>query len=324
MKGFALSLAILFFCSFTWENSVPGGFSVRLEVSPTDLTLTDSLQVNLAYTAPSGYEINRGLIRDWLTHDGSFSLIEEGSSPGRITLTLSPETVGTRWIGLGPITFTSGSSPAVTLATPPFAVHIERGAIAATLPPAGVMPLTLRPTPELDRSNELRLLAAQAQEPSRNQALWRDHLFPWVGLSAIAIALVSCFGLGYALFRYAQQYHAREEAPPSPAQAALLQLDALERRHLPQQGKFDRFYVELTTVLRRYIEKRHGVHAPEQTTQEFIETMAKNPLFEARAQQLLEDLLIHADEVKFAHKSSTAESADRALAYAREFIKKYN
>ena len=58
--------------------------------------------------------------------------------------------------------------------------------------------------------------------------------------------------------------------PPPPHERALQALQALLSRHLPEQGDVEPYFVELSEILRRYVEDRFGLRAPEQTTEEFL------------------------------------------------------
>lgn len=65
----------------------------------------------------------------------------------------------------------------------------------------------------------------------------------------------------------------------SPKERAFFELSALLKKKLPEKGLFKDFYIELTMVVRRYIERRYGIRAPEQTTEEFLSAAANHPGF---------------------------------------------
>jgi hypothetical protein len=80
------------------------------------------------------------------------------------------------------------------------------------------------------------------------------------------------------------------------------------------------FYVELTGVVRRYIERSTGVHAPEQTTEEFLREIVQNAVFSSAEQQRLRDFLKSADLVKFAAFQPVASDIEASFNRAKEFI----
>jgi hypothetical protein len=106
----------------------------------------------------------------------------------------------------------------------------------------------------------------------------------------------------------------------SPRERALFELNELLHGDLIQRNLFKEFYVELTMVVRRYIERRHGIRAPEQTTEEFLAAVASDPRFPAQLVARLRSFLQAADLVKFAAAHADASSADRAAQTAREYV----
>ena len=106
----------------------------------------------------------------------------------------------------------------------------------------------------------------------------------------------------------------------SPRERAFAELERLLNRRLPEQGLFKDFYIELTQVVRRYIERTHGIRAPEQTTEEFLADAERRPRFTPAVIASLRDFLQSADLVKFAGRDATPEVADGAVRTARAYI----
>ena len=61
----------------------------------------------------------------------------------------------------------------------------------------------------------------------------------------------------------------REEKIPAHEQA-YRELERLLARELIEKGQVKEFYAGVSGVLRRYIENRFGLKAPERTTEEFL------------------------------------------------------
>ena len=110
----------------------------------------------------------------------------------------------------------------------------------------------------------------------------------------------------------------------SPIERALYELDVLLKKGLPGRGFYKDFYVELTMVVRRYIERRHDVRAPNLTTQEFLEAAKGNAAFSDEAVTELKHFLESADMVKFAGIEATPEMADAATGKARSYLETDN
>jgi len=89
------------------------------------------------------------------------------------------------------------------------------------------------------------------------------------------------------------------------------------------KGQLEQFYVHLCGVVRKYIEMRFEIHAPEETTEEFLGQMSqdgggRSVLAEHRS--LLKEFLEHADLVKFARHSPTDDEIQRSFNAAKVFI----
>jgi hypothetical protein len=106
----------------------------------------------------------------------------------------------------------------------------------------------------------------------------------------------------------------------SPIERAMLELDRLLQKGLPGRGRYKDFYVELTMVVRRYIQRRHSVRAPNLTTDEFLRAAAENPAFTREALEGLRQFLESSDMVKFAGVEATPEMADSATDRARDYL----
>ncbi|MGI5869383.1 MAG: hypothetical protein ACOX9C_08075 [Kiritimatiellia bacterium] len=129
---------------------------------------------------------------------------------------------------------------------------------------------------------------------------------------ALAVALLWLLGSHIAI--------ARKVRRMTPRERALRELERLISRALPEKGLFKDFYVELTLVVRRYVERRHGFRAPKQTTEEFLASAADHPDFDAKTVQGLKAFLTAADLVKFAGVKATIPMTDEATAKAKAYL----
>lgn len=106
--------------------------------------------------------------------------------------------------------------------------------------------------------------------------------------------------------------------PPPPHETALRRLRELADRGL-SADRIEPFFVEVTGIVRDYIEQAFGVRAPEQTTEEFLAEMVTSPAV-ARHRAVLEPFLVAADEVKFACMRPDVAAMRRAFETAETFI----
>ena len=107
----------------------------------------------------------------------------------------------------------------------------------------------------------------------------------------------------------------------TPHEAALAALDALLAEGLPVAEGIKPFYLRLSDIVRRYVEERFGLRAPEQTTEEFLATMAAAPVIRSDHQTLLRSFLERADMVKFARFAPDEDEISASVEAARRFVR---
>ncbi len=106
-----------------------------------------------------------------------------------------------------------------------------------------------------------------------------------------------------------------------PHESALAALAALLEAGLPGPEGIEDFFLRLSDIVRRYVEDRFGVRAPEQTTEEFLTAMADESAVAAEHQRLLRSFLEEADLVKFARLVPGREAVEGAVEAARNFVR---
>jgi hypothetical protein len=106
----------------------------------------------------------------------------------------------------------------------------------------------------------------------------------------------------------------------SPRERALKELERLLARDLVGKNRVKAFYLELTMIVRRYIERAHAIRAPEQTTEEFLAAVADRTNFSRDVVATLKAFLQAADLVKFAAHRPPRDDIDRATDTARTYI----
>jgi hypothetical protein len=72
--------------------------------------------------------------------------------------------------------------------------------------------------------------------------------------------------------------------------------------------------------VRRYIERTTGIHAPEQTTEEFLHDMRARKVFPDERSAQLANFLEAADMVKYAAMQPGQRQIEEAIARAQEFV----
>ena len=139
----------------------------------------------------------------------------------------------------------------------------------------------------------------------------------WVRWWPVVLALALVAGAGvwaYALW----QRRAVERVRLTAHERALGRLRALEARGFPRGAEADAWYVELSDIVRRYVEDRYAVRAPELTTEEFLVEAGRS--FSGPHRDLLGAFLERCDRVKFARYSPDRQESRDAWSAARQFL----
>jgi hypothetical protein len=139
-----------------------------------------------------------------------------------------------------------------------------------------------------------------------------------LGYVVILLALVA---IGFLTWKLIRRAHRRIRLMRmSPRERALEELSELLARKLIEKALVKDFYIELTMVVRRYIERQHRVRAPEQTTEEFLTAVSDDPHFGADVVERLSRFLEAADLVKFAAYQPDRANVDDAVGTAKDYI----
>ncbi|MBW2691188.1 MAG: hypothetical protein JRE57_00960 [Deltaproteobacteria bacterium] len=143
--------------------------------------------------------------------------------------------------------------------------------------------------------------------PGRYRTLW------WLA-ALVAVAVGAYFGI-----RMLTIWRTRT-LRRSAYDVAKADLDALLMAPRPGAREMDAFFVQLSGIVRRYLENRFGLRSPELTTEEFVEELAHSPDLVRSHQRLLREFLNRADLVKFAHVVPDAADVELSLESARSFL----
>ncbi len=149
---------------------------------------------------------------------------------------------------------------------------------------------------------------------------------PWGKLLAVAAVTALLAWLLWRLWRRRQNRDALESVfvafePPRPAhELALEELDALEASEVARSGPAKQFFTEASDILRRYVDRRFLVDAPDQTSDEVLHALEGAEL-PGRTRSLVRNLLREADLVKFARLDPPWSEWASTLDHGREIVR---
>ena len=141
----------------------------------------------------------------------------------------------------------------------------------------------------------------------------------WIAILGI-ISGIAVLGSGSILAVRGLRARRKIAQQRSAYDEAVAQLHELELRGAPDSDAADAWFVELSAIVRRYLERRYDIRAPELTTEEFLQVATARPELDAEHRTLLTQFLERCDRVKFAGYRPEAEESLATLAAARGFI----
>ena len=141
----------------------------------------------------------------------------------------------------------------------------------------------------------------------------------WIALAALALLAAAVAALHRVLTAPRTILHMPPPVPPH--QAALDAIEALRARGWIEALNIEPFYVELSAIVRRYLEARFGLRAPERTTEEFIRDALSSKLLSDAHRDLVAGFLEQSDLVKFARHAPGQADMRNALDSAARLVR---
>lgn len=274
--------------------------TVRVEVEAEGATIGDQLPARIVVELPSTTHFEPPPVGPNL---GDFSVID-GAWDARV----EEESDRRRWVWRGHIAAYSTGR----LEVPPFRLEVDS--------PNGRLALESEPVPvelgsvltEADEGPEAEI--ADLKPPASIAA----DLGPlikalWILGGLLLLALVAW----WLQRRYASRL-AAAEVPRDPFHRTpphvwvYAELKQLLERRLPEQGQVDRFYEELSWILKKYLGGRFRVELLERTSAEVPQELSQAGC-PADAVQAVAELLSDADTVKFARRRPAPQACRDAV-----------
>ncbi len=273
-----------------------------MEADTNEIRIGEQLQLKLAIVHPSSIHIRWPQLADTLgpfevlAKTGIDSMLQGNIIQQSQTITVTSFDSGTYRIPQVPIFYGEGDSA-------------DRASYTAAIP------ITVA-TVAIDTSQAIMPIKAPMDAPYTV-----GEIASWVGLALLILAIIG----GAYWYWQKRKNRPKAAAPPkpkaklSPYELASQRLKALETKKLWQGGQVKDYYVELTDIVRQYIEGRFWVPALESTTDEIMDGLKAKDVSDQQKKRLY-DLLNLADFVKFAKLKPTVGENMDSLEITRDFI----
>ncbi len=140
----------------------------------------------------------------------------------------------------------------------------------------------------------------------------------WAGIAGAVICIVIIAVIIIKKRKKAKIENSVEKLPAHDQ--AYEELRILVEEDLINKGEIKLFYQRISGILRRYIENRFGLHAPEQTTEEFFAGMETRKDFPEQHKSQLKTFLNLSDLVKFAEYQPEMDTVQKTFDSCKAFI----
>ncbi len=187
-------------------------------------------------------------------------------------------------------------------------------------------------TPEGVRTNDypflslevVSTLAANEKDPRPAKgglAHWPAPPSRWLWIALAALALLAAALLALRKFLTTPRTFLHMPPPVPPHETALNALADLRATGWIEALRIEPFYIALSGIVRRYLEGRFGLRAPERTTEEFIRDALSSKKLSDAHQNLVAGFLEQCDLVKFARHAPGADDMRNALDSAERLVR---
>lgn len=275
----------------------PEAFDVGVTVDPARITVGDLVRVEVRAVHP----VDMRPVLPSLRGDGQIEVRHTTSERRPVDddliktiqrITLSSFQVGTHHLSTGVVEF----------------VGRDMEPVIREFPVVGFEVVSLLDDEEVGRGEMHPLLEWPSRVP----------MWVWVLPGVAVIAL----GLGWLTSYWLRQRRTivRQPPPPPAHETALNALQLLKSKGYMERNEVEPFYIELSSIVRVYLEDRFDLRAPEQTTEEFIREAAEMRALNAEQKSLVGAFLEQSDLVKFARFHPGAEAMQDAFIAAEQLV----
>ncbi len=148
---------------------------------------------------------------------------------------------------------------------------------------------------------------------------WLRDNWGWVLIEILLPFLLVAIWLYYRKRKKVKSVIVEIKPPIPPDEAAINRLKALKDKKLWQQEEVKQYHSELTDILREYLEKRFNIPAMEQTSEEIFSSI-KDQDITPQNKEILKEILLLSDLVKFAKQKPQAEDNEKSIENALVFV----
>lgn len=322
-----LSLPLWLAAEISWRADAKQPFALSIKLNAEKIALDEVLHVEAEFSYPANYELDNENLLDHLKwsanplaphlslQQADFTLIQErdGVQGKKLQAVVRPLAAGPLYLTFLTVELTpkEKENPPVEIATPVFTIQVIDAAPQKELSYAPLIPMTPEFPMGLTEANRQFLM----EDPKRieadkmhMQSVLERRSFPWLTL----VMLLGLGALGWFAYLTREHWPKRKAKPVislSPKEQAGKSLKELYERDYLENGLFEKYYTELSSILLTALQGFLGWKTKEMTTAELGASLKKDLSLTKESKQKIFGILNELDQVKFAGKQSTLAEA---------------
>lgn len=304
-----------YFSFFIFAQASAAEFSANLSVPHAEISLFDPVSLQLTLNYPKGYNVDPIYLQNHLLQVGGYGIApfqigrvlrdqkeKNGEVIDTFTFVLNPQSFGKKTLSFWKIPLIPPEGEKETYLYPNWVeVEIaEPDEKINKIPPAPFLEVTEAFPIDLNDTSRILLADLSEQEPSRNQRIFQQRTFAWLGWLLLALG-------GWFLWKFRTPRSKDEREREKQAARNQLKSSLNELQKAIQSGNLEDFYTLLATHLRLFYEQFYGQRINALTTEEFLKQASP------AMRETLQEILVIGDQVRFGHLPGNRENAQKAL-----------
>ncbi|MDR0824880.1 MAG: hypothetical protein LBN74_07265 [Prevotella sp.] len=291
--------------------------TVRATIQPSDILIGEQAVIDVEVIAPKGHNILFPVYQDTLIQGVEVLLMLKPDTVMTEVMTISQKYVVTSFDStLYHIPYMEVVDGMDTLRTNDFGLKVS----APQLSDSTLAYLEMLKNHQTDSIDFEKLQINDIKDIQKPPFVWQDFLeYLYIPLIALLILVLVAIAIYFILRKKKKGYYFTPKIILPPHVEALQGLDKLKESKLWQKGMEKEYYTTLTDILRKYIDRRFNIDAPEMVSEDIV--AAVHLATDTRsATDGLEQILKLADLVKFAKYTPFADENDLSLMNAFLFV----
>ncbi len=302
-------------------NSKSGPLVVNFRIESKNITIADTLKIELEVIADGNWDIDMPGEADMLELTEDFDIIDSDIPPAKLldgdrrlylcSFRLEPVNIGECAIQSFEIVYSKKETDMGFGTNSDDAIGLIVDDEAETYLTDSFIITVTDIISDAESDQEISDIR-DVQQLAVKRSYWWAYLIGGVLILAIIILVIRLMAKNKEQKRVRIMKAAHEVAYQA--------LESLQRQKLIESGQTKQYYQQLNLILRRYIEDRFQLRAPEMTSHEFLDSMNASSAIGFEHRQMLSDFLSHCDLVKYACYNPASDEIAKAIDITKGFI----